>query len=172
MMIAERLPRAVLEERSREAYRLKFPEGRPRGDPPANARPLLLMVAGDHVRVPYRGREYELGYVSFEDGVRLVLAQAAIDELNGTNKAPDPEAVARLLEGMRTIVSMCPRYLLPVGGRVRRFLWRLGIRRNPFKDATDTEVGQFLGFFLESRMRSRARYPTPAQDGARAAPTS
>ena len=158
-MIAKRISREIVLEHARAGYREKYPEGRPRGEPPANVRPALQLVGADRIHIPYRGIEYELRYVSFEDGMRLAEARAAIDF--GEDAEMTPERVAAYLKAMRLIVSMAPRYLLPVTF-VRRLLWRLRLRRNPFRNATDTEVGHILGFFLACRTRSRVQYPTPA----------
>ena len=159
MMRAERPPRAVIEERAREGYRKRFPAGRQPAPPPANVGAALLLLEGDSVRIPYRGRVYELGHVSFEDGLRLVAARTAIEALHEAE--PTPANQTTYLQAMRVVVSMAPRYLLPVR-RVRRFFWRLRIRRNPFRRATDAEVGAFLGFFLGCRTRSRVQYPGAA----------
>ena len=167
-MIAERIPRADLEAMAHEGYRKQFPGGPPPGAPPANARPTLLLLGGDVIRIPFRGLVYELGHVSFEDGIRLVMARAAILELE--DGEPTEENAAAYVKAMRTVVAMAPRYLLPVN-RLRRIFWRVRLRRNPFRSATDTEVGHLLGFFLGCRTRSRVQYPAPA--AARApAPTS
>ena len=159
MMRAERPPRAVIEEMAREGYRQRFPASRQPGPPPANVGAALLLLEDDSVRIPYRGRMYELGHVSFEDGLRLVAARSAIEALEKAE--PTPANRTAYLLAMRLVVSMAPRYLLPVK-RVRRFFWRLRIRRNPFRSATDAEVGHFLGFFLGCRTRSRVQYPKAA----------
>ena len=161
MMKATRPRREVVEAIAREGYEKRFPEGRPTAGPPANGRPALALLGseGHHV-VPFDGRGYVLGYVSFEDGIRLVQAQASVDGLGDTD--PTPEAVEAYLAAMRVIVDMAPRYLQPIE-RVRRFFWRLGLVRNPFRRATDAEVGQLLGFFLACRMRSRGLASTPPE---------
>ncbi len=159
MMRAERPPRAVIEERAREGYRTRFPAGRQPAPPAVNVGAALLLLEDDSVRIPYRGRMYELGHVSFTDGLRLVAARSAVEALE--DGEPTPENQTAYLQALRLVVRMAPRYLLPVK-RVRRFFWRLRIRRNPFRNATDAEVGQFLGFFLGCRTRSRVQYPKPA----------
>ncbi len=167
-MIAIRPPRSEAEARAREGYRQKFPEGAPAAAPPANGRPALLMLGADTFQVPYRGRLYELGHVSFEDGIRLVEAQTAIASIEDDDATP--EKIAVYLRAMRFVVRLAPRYMVPVK-RVRRFFWRLRLRRNPFRKATDAEVGHLLGFFLASRMRSRVPYRAPAASRG-AVPTS
>ncbi len=168
-MIAHRVPREIVLEHARAGYRERYPEGRPAGAPAANVGPALRVLEADAIRIPYKGREYELGHVSFEDGLRLVEAKAAIVGIE-PDADPTPERVAAYLQAMRLVVSIAPRYLVPVTP-VRRLLWRLGLRRNPFRSATDAEVGHFLGFFLACRTRSRVRYSAPVHPGARV-PTS
>jgi len=159
-VIAERPRRAVVEAMAREGYEKRFPKGRPAGPPPSNGRPTLVLLGSESYQVlAFRGRGYELGHVGFEDGIRLVEAKAAVEALDESD--PTPENVAAYLAALRLIVRMAPRYLLPIG-RVRRLLWRLRLRLNPFRRATEAEVGQLLGFFLACRMRSRVRASTPA----------
>jgi hypothetical protein len=162
MMRAEKPPRFVIEERARAAYREKFPEGRPSGAPAANGRAALRVIGAELARITYRGRVYALGHVSFEDGIRLVEARAAIVAI-GEGDDPTSENISAYGRAMRLIVAMAPRYMVPVG-RLRRLFWWLRLRRNPFRKATESEVGHLLGFFLTSRMRSRVQYPTPATD--------
>lgn len=152
-----KLSRTELEELARDRYRQMFPEGRPRARPPRNVGTVLVVTGADRFEIPYRGRMYELLPVSFEDGLRLTQAQTVIEELEGERRPTqeDSEAYARAL---RLVVRMTCRYLLP-RGRLRRLRWRLRIGRNPFRRATEAELGELLGFFLGCRMRSRVRYP-------------
>ena len=169
MMRAEKPPRAVIEAMAREGYEKRFPKGRPTAPPPANGRPALVLLGSESYQVvAFGGRGYELGHVSFEDGIRLVGAKATVEALDESD--PTPENVEAYLAALRLIVRMAPRYLLPVE-RARRLLWRLRLLRNPFRHATDREVGQLLGFFLACRMRSRVRASTPAE-ASLGAPTS
>ena len=167
MMRAEKPPRFVIEELAREGYRRKYPDGPPAGAPAANGRPTLLVLGADTFHVPYRGRLYELGYVSFEDGIRLIEARTAITALEDGEETP--EKISAYLRSMRFIVRLAPRYMVPVRP-VRRLFWRLRLRRNPFRKATDAEVGHLLGFFLASRMRSRV--PSRPATSRELAPTS
>lgn len=150
------VPREEIDRIARDGYRQHYglDEPRPKAERPRNVRGTLLMVDGDRVEIPYRGRIYELLPVSFEDGVRLSDARATIEELEGAE--PTKERIGRYVAVLRFVVSLAPKYLRP-RGRVRRVFWRL--TRNPFRGATDMEVGELLGFFLGCRMRSRVQYP-------------
>ena len=154
-MRAERPGKAVREELERAAFQRYVPE-RPPVKPPANVLSALIMLGeGGRLGVPYRGRVYELGFVSFADGIRLAEARAVIESIP-EEESLSAENTERYLRALETVVSMAPKYLMPTTP-VRRLLWRLRIRSNPFRSATDGEVGQLLGFFLQCRMRSRVR---------------
>ena len=135
---------------------------------PRNVR-ATLQALGDVVRITHRGRLYELGHVSFEDGLRLTEASAAIESIKDATAAATVENLATYLRAGLTVVGMAPRYLRPVT-LVGRLLWPFRLRRNPFRNSTDAEVGQLLGFFLASRMRSRVGPATP--EGPPDVPTS
>jgi len=152
-----KLTRSELEELARTRYREAFPEGRPRANPPRNIGSVLIITGADRVEIPYRGRMYELLPVSFEDGLRLTQCQSVIEELVG-GRRPTHEDSEAYAGALRVIVRMTRRYLLP-RGRLRRLRWRLRLVRNPFRHATEAELGELLGFFLGCRMRSRVRYP-------------
>lgn len=149
-----------LERMAHEGYARKYaaPPGSPLGarsvNRPRNVRATLFMVDGERVEIPYRGRVYELLPVSFEDGLRLADVRGTLEELEDAK--PTTENVARYRSALRFVVALAPRYLRP-RGRWRRAFWAL--TRNPFRHATDAEVGELLGFFLGSRMRSRVRHP-------------
>lgn len=152
-----KIPRAELEEMAREGYRRHFPDGPPvRAPRQRNAGPTLQLLDEQRLEVEIRGRSYELLPVSFTDGIRLIEARRAIEELEEAE--PDPDNVRAYALALRTVVQMASRYLRP-RNPIRRLLWWARIRGSPLKDATEAEVGQLLGFFLGCRMRSRVRYP-------------
>lgn len=136
---------------------------------PRNAGPTLVVTGGEHLEIPFRGRWYRLRPVGWEDGLRLVVAKAAIDQM--AEELDDheliPESVRTYSEAMSLVVSLVPKYLTPKAWWGRRLRWRLRLHRNPFRWSTDAEVGQLLGFFLASRTMSRVRSPdiSPATVG-------
>jgi len=154
-----RVPREELERMAREQYARVYRDGRsdrPKPERPRNVRASLLVFGADKVEVPFHGRMYELTPVSFEDGMRLSDVRATIEELEDAE--PTRENARRYLDACRLVVRLAPRYMLP-RGRLRRALWRLRLRRNPFRQASEREVGELLGFFLGCRMMSRVRHP-------------
>lgn len=151
------VPRAEIERVAREGYRQQYGAG---GAPrpsvrPRNIHPTLVLVDGERVEIPYRGRVYEILPVSFTDGLKLTDVSLDLDEL--ADAPPTRENRRRYVLALKRIVALAPKYLRP-RGRARRIFWRF--HRNPFRGATDREVGELLGFFLGCRMRSRVQYPS------------
>lgn len=160
-LTAQRTPRAEVLKHAEELYQERFPDGPP-AEAPANVGTMLLLAGADVLEMTYKGTLYELGHVSFEDGLELTRAREALEQLEEAVTEANVRAYA--LAAQR-VVDMAPKYLFPVHGRFRRLRWRLRLRRNPFRDATDAEVGLLLGFFLRCRMRSRVGSRPPS--GAR-----
>ncbi len=164
-----RFAKADVERIAREGYKRHFPDGPPVAPAPTNGRAMLLLVGDDTLELAYRGTLFELGHVSFEDGIVCVQAKAVLERTDESEEITS-ESVALYRAACRAIVELAPRYLRPVHGRLRRLRWRLRLRRNPFRNATDAEVGQLLGFFLACRMRSRVHSrPPSAKDAPRRA---
>jgi hypothetical protein len=87
--------------------------------------------------------------------VRLVGLQERVRRLQ---ERPDsPETLGELRAILEEAVEMFPRLARPVGWR--RFVWRL--LPNPFRRASEFEIGELIGFFSGCRMMSRVRHPSP-----------
>lgn len=146
-----------LERMAREQYARAHPKRTGPPPKPRNAAPTLLMLGAERLAFAFRGVAYELLPVSFEDGVRLTEARAAIDAAADDDRlTPEVARDARL--ALRFVANLATRYLRPLRWH-RRILWWLRLRRNPYRSATETEVGQLLGFFSGCRTMSRARSP-------------
>lgn len=124
---------------------------------PRNVLPTLLTLGAERVAFAFRGVAYELLPVSFDDGLRLVEARAAIDVASHDDRLT-PEVARDARRALRFVVTLAPRYIRPIRW-YRRLAWALRLRRNPYRRATEAEVGQLLGFFLGARTMSRARSP-------------
>lgn len=144
-----------LERMAREAYARSVPPREAAPPKPRNAAPLLHVLGGERVAFGFRGVAYEILPVSFDDGVRLVEARAALDAAADESRLT-PEVARDARTALRFVASLAPRYMRPLR-IVRRLLWHLGLRTNPYRRATEREVGQLLGFFLTCRTMSRAR---------------
>ena len=103
----------------------------------------------------YRGRRYEVPPVPFALGVALLELQERAGRLQGDVAGIDPAAELGAI--LNRAVAIFPQLVRPVGWR--RLLWPL--LPNPFRKASEYEVGELLGFFSGCRMRSRVRHPSP-----------
>ena len=130
---------------AREA-RANEPEVRNLGPVQDLSRPLPL---------EFRGHTYLVPPVPFVFGVRLVGLQERVRRLQ---ERPDsPEALGELRAILEDAVEIFPRLARPTG-------WRRLFRRvlpNPFRQASEFEIGELIGFFSGCRMRSRVRHPRP-----------
>jgi hypothetical protein len=109
----------------------------------------------------YRGRTYQVPPVPFVFGVALVALQERIRRMQDAPEGAD--ALAELHAVLREAVALFPRLVRHTG-------WRRPLGRllpNPFRTASEFEVGELLGFFSGCRMRSRVRHPLPATGGRR-----
>lgn len=104
-----------------------------------------LVYLTDPLRVPFQGRLYELPPVGFRDGDRIM----ALREVLGD---PDAEPKARR-EANEAAIRLIRRLVTPDRG-LYRIRWKLRLVRNPFRRATDVEIGEMLGFLAACRMRS------------------
>lgn len=103
----------------------------------------------------FRGRTYLVPPVPFVFGVALVGLQERVRRLQ--DQPESPEMLAELESIMHEAVALFPSLALPTG-------WRRLFRRllpNPFRNASEFEVGELIGFFSGCRMRSGVRHPSP-----------
>jgi hypothetical protein len=105
-------------------------------------------------RLVYRGRVYEVAPVSFRDGQRLQSISRALDAAGSNEAATDAELDALVTSA----VDLFHRLVRP-----RSHRWR----RNPFRGASEREVGQLLLFFHSCRFRSGVRHDTQPAGSSR-----
>jgi hypothetical protein len=119
---------------------------------------LALNLDGDDV-LHWRGREYAVPPVPWDEGVRLLDIQTKLQRLT---QRPDAElSEYRLL--MRQCVRLFPRLIR------RRFAW---LRPNPFRRASGQEIGSLLGFFSACQMKPPAGTQSGTPGGSRPHSTS
>ena len=130
--------------------RLGVEERRPPA--PVKNRPALVYLT-DPLRVPYRGRLYELPPVSYMDGVRITDIMSQLED-------PDLEEEKRLT-AMQDAAALIRRLVTPDRDRGwwLRLRWKLRLVRNPFRPAvaTEMEIGELLGFLAWCRTMSSVR---------------
>ncbi len=126
--------------------RANEPETRNLGPVQDLSRPLPL---------EFRGRTYLVPPVPFVFGVALVGLQERVRRLQ--DQPDSTEMLAELERIMHEAVALFPALVRPAGWR--RLVWRL--LPNPFRNASEFEVGELIGFFSGCRMRSGVRHPSP-----------
>ncbi|HEX2091819.1 MAG TPA: hypothetical protein VHG28_05420 [Longimicrobiaceae bacterium] len=129
-----------------EQARASEPEVRNLGPVLDLSRPLPL---------EFRGYTYLVPPVPFVFGVRLVGLQERVRRLQ--DRPDSPESLDELQAILEEAVELFPRLARPTG-------WRRLFRRvlpNPFRSASEFEIGELIGFFSGCRMRSRVRHPAP-----------
>ena len=125
--------------------------GRPSSPPPpktANVVPVLAL--GDTAFVHFRGRAFAVPPVPWHAGTKIQAALVAARDL-GTDMGP--AEIEKLHAIMAPIPDLVWSLCRPVGILPRLFRW-LRILPNPFRHATEGELGALLGLFWERRTRS------------------
>ena len=154
MIAVKRFTRAELEEIAREQYHARFGGGAAR--PEIRNRQAVLMLA-EPERLYYRGRAYEVRPVPYTAGIRLLEMQERFRAF--AEAPPTAESVREYARLCREAVRLFRRLVRPYG--LRRLIWPLC--RNPFRDATEAEIGGLVGFFSTCRTRSSVRpFPSPS----------
>jgi len=156
------VPKNRIAELAHERYALEYGSGTPEPVAHKNGPAALQAVgAGAGLRFEFQGREYELRPVSFEDGIRLVEAREAIEKIGNreAREGFDLETAEGYIRALKTVVACTHRYVRPAAGPLHRFFWKRGWMPNPFRSATEAELGTLLGFFLGCRTISSVRRP-------------
>jgi hypothetical protein len=132
------MPRAEVEAAWREHFKAtEAPSTESR-----NVGPVLYLT--DPVRVPFRGHMYEVPPIPYTVGLRVVELQI---ELEAIGKQMDIEAYRRVLI---SVVKLVRQHARPTGFRMwNRLKWACGW--NPFRQATEVELGEFLAVFVMRR---------------------
>lgn len=117
------------------------------------AAPPVTVGRGNAVWFAFRGRLWEVLPVHFDDGVRLTSVRHAVEAMRNENTLT-AEKVRDYHAALRSVVALAPKYLKPAG-LGRRLAWHLRLRKNPYRDATEAEVGWLLGCLLAARGLSR-----------------
>jgi len=122
-----------------------------------NLRPVLDL--GNTAYFNFRGRAYGVPPLPWHPGVQL---QQIWVEACACPSPLTPASATRYHALLAQLPSLLWRHTRPVG-RIRRLLRRLGLHRNPFATATEQELVELAGFFLQRRIRSSIGYqPGPA----------
>ncbi|HYC31120.1 MAG TPA: hypothetical protein VEB59_02470 [Gemmatimonadales bacterium] len=119
----------------------------------------LALSLGEAEVLQFRNRVFRVPPVPYPSGLRL---QAILRRLERLKGLPEDEAMLTELLGLLHEAVQLFHSLVRPATLWDRLFWRL--RANPFLHATETEVGELLGFFSVCRTSSSVRPPnaTPA----------
>lgn len=143
------IPLAKLEEFAREEFRKRHGNG---GSTPAR-RPMNLdavLELGSIVYFPFRGRAYGVPPLPWRAGEQLLDACLEARSYTTTTALPRDQ-ISAYFAVLRRMQDLIWRAVFPVG-RVRRFLRRLRLLKNPFLKATEGELITIALFLLQRRM--------------------
>ncbi len=143
MQIAEKIPRNRLEALAHEEYVRQFP-GPVHPEPPASVNAEAATNVDGPVTFAFRGKQYVLPRVPFEEGVTLHELQFRIAR---------PESTEDYRGACREAVAI-------MGRLARRRGWRGRLRwllPNPFRRASEGEISEVLDFFW--LCRTGLRFP-------------
>lgn len=121
------------------------------------ARQTVAVLNGDAVRALTGPGRLHFGDVVFDVPPVPYLAGIRLVELRQQLSSADTPAAERRTCG--EIVRVMKRLVRP-RGRLRRLCWAL--LPNPFRNASEQEIGELLGFFSAHRTLSRVRFPSAA----------
>lgn len=137
MKIAEKVSHDRLREMAREEYRRQFP-GPVRNEMPGTVNADAARHVGRPVVFAFRGEPYTLPPIPWEDGVALYELQMRFLRPGSTDEYRDA----------------CREAVRLMGRLAHRRGWRGRLRRilpNPFRHASEGEIGEVLDFFWTCR---------------------
>jgi hypothetical protein len=155
-----RTPREEMDRRHAAADQRRRPaEEDDRGE--RNVQPILSLGSTEFFR--FRGKPYGVPPVPWKAGKELhrVYVQARRYGLLKDEKTAD--AYFALIARLPAMLWSLTR---PVG-RFRRLLRRVGLHRNPFRQATEAELVELAGFFLTLRSTSSISLQSTSEAGPR-----
>jgi len=120
-------------------------------DPGPAPRPLNLdavLDLGNTCYFLFRGRAYGVPPLPWRAGELLLDAKL---EAMSIGRLVDREELPRYYASLRQLSRILWRHTRCVG-RVRRLAHRLGIMRNPYRNASDQQLVELVDFFLGRRM--------------------
>lgn len=143
------------EERERRWARVRPPPEQRPTPPPLNLDAVLEI--GEAVYFTFRGRPYGVPPLPWREGERILNARLTLTEIgrelpDGT-RVIEREHMQEYYRHLRTLQDVLWDNTRTVG-TVRRFLRRLRLARNPYRQATETEIVKLADFFFGRRMSS------------------
>jgi hypothetical protein len=143
--------------RHRLAQSKAQPRQRMEPDPPQqrNVKPVLSL--GDVRYISFGRRTYAIPPVPFKLGQRVLNTQVTVlAHAKQVAKTGDKEPTLAYYRELSRLAGLLWLHVRPVG-MIRRWCWRLGLMRNPFRLASEAEMRAITDFFLKGRMTSSVR---------------
>ena len=109
------------------------------------------VISLDGARVlNYRGRSYTVPPVPYTAGLQLQKIVRGFEQISKDETAPDTAALILMDDAVRLFATLVHRP------------WYARLLPNPFRRASDGEVGQLLAFFWQCRMSTGVHAPQAA----------
>ncbi|MFW6079797.1 MAG: hypothetical protein ACODAE_09255 [Gemmatimonadota bacterium] len=150
-MAIHRLEDAALEE-AQERLRTRAREA----TPPRPRNTGAVIELGEAVLFAWRGRPYR-AFVGYKTGTELADLWARLGELGESVERERLGEYRDILDGMVRLFKHIARPTVRPWRLIRRARIALGLYRNPFRDATEREIGDLVVFFSTLRTRRRGR---------------
>lgn len=140
-------------ERGQEALREQLGLNTP---PPRPVNTRAVIELGEAVLFSWRGQPFR-AFVSWRDGTELADLWARLGELGSSVERERLPEYRDVLQGMIRIFKRVARPTVRPYRLLRRLRVRLGLYRNPFRDASEAEIGDLAVFFLTLRTKRGVR---------------
>lgn len=107
--------------------------------------------------ITFHDRTFRIPPVPFRLGQRVLQVYVQSNEharavaLSGKKEYTD-----KFYQDLELLAKLMWQHIRPVG-KIRRFFWRIGLMRNPFRKASEGEMRAICDFFLQDRMKSSVR---------------
>lgn len=113
-----------------------------------------VLSLGDVRYILFGGRVFRVPPVPFKLGERVLDSHTRLimyaKEVAMTGKK---EPTDKFYRQMVIQAKLLWKHMRP-SGKINRMLWRLGLMRNPFREASEKEITELTDFFLQCRMTS------------------
>lgn len=113
-----------------------------------------VLSLGDVRYITYRNRTYQIPPVPFKLGQRVLDTHTKVlEHAKNVVRTGKKEPMDAFYQQMTLLTQLLWLHVRPIG-KIKRFFWRFGLLRNPFRSASEAEIKAIADFFLQGRMMS------------------